>query len=859
MGTPPRGGSGPDAEQTTVADDTPKSATPGPATARPATARPLPASPDRARPDGAGPHGAPRDPWGADDRCPPWVVDPVEGRGSAAAPRGRGVPDLLAGRYALTAAVQQDAGGGVFLGTDTVTGAAVVVKQACAPRGPDRAGTDARDALRREAGLLAELAPAGLSVPPIALIERQDSLLLVREHLAGQCLDSWVAARLTGDGAPDVPWAAAGPLALALVELLAAVPATGLVLRDLAPGGVLVRPDGALLLVNLEPARPAGTVATTAGTPGYRAPELAPGPVELLAPVGPADTDVNAGADAVTDSDADGCGPMAAVARAAAAIPGCGSRAATPRGGRRGDPRPDLFALGGLLFLLATGHDPLLPEDLPGARPVPERLGRWLALAAREGATARRLAPLILGLRAERPDERWSLARVRAALTALDRAPDTPSAPSAPTAEPADPAPPTAHHPTTAHHFDRRPLERVLLDGLRHLTDTATPQRPDRLWPAVPAGQHTDPCNVQHGAAGVLAVLARALSAPEVAGELRERLQLTARQAAGWIERRSAAEAMVLPGLHFGRSGPVWALLDAAEALGDPALARRARRLATRIPTRWPRPGVCHGAAGAGFLRLRLGEPAGALESARALLAAAEQAPYGTVWPAPADVEGGPGVVAHLGYGHGVAGVGAFLLAAFSATGDPELLDGARRAARTLAATVRPGAGPGPAAGPTPDAAWWPQSADDPPAVRLAHWCSGSSGVGSFLVRLWQVTGEPATRALAVAAGQAVLDSRWHSGTSACHGLAGDGEYLLDLAAATGEERFAAGAREVAQLISARAALRDGLLVLPDETGFGCAAAFGTGTAGALAFLLRLRHGGPRLWLDPVPRGRGRR
>lgn len=674
---------------------------------------------------------------------------------------------LIGDRYLLTAALRHGSKGGVFLGTDTQGGGNVVVKQARAYIEVDRAGLDARAALRHEALLLAELAELELTARPLELIEQADSVLLVQEHIPGQPLGSWVAARLTGDGAPDVPWEQAGPMALALVELLERVHATGLVLRDLSPGNVLVRPDGSLRLIDLELACPAGTVAGTAGTPGYRAPEQEAGSL-------------------------------------------------------RADPAADLFALGGLLFLLATGHDPLLPQDLPRARPVPERLGRWLALAAREGSTARRLEAVVLGLRAQSPGERWSAARVRTALAA------------------AGPADQGARGPGTV---PDGVLDRVLLDGLRQLARTATPLRPDRLWPTVPAGQRTDPCNVQHGAAGVLAVLARALATPDLLGSsAHAEVELTVRQATRWIERRCAAEPMVLPGLHFGRAGAAWALLEAAEALADRELATRARRLAAPVPVHWPNPDVCHGAAGAGFLRLRLGERESALAAARSLLAAAVQEPYGTVWPVPEDFDSSLAGITHLGYGHGVAGVGAFLLAVHQATGDAGSLAGAERAARTLAATARWQG----------EAAWWPQSAGDPPGVRLAHWCSGSSGVGSFLVRLWQVNGDPALRELAAAAGAAVLDNRWHSGTSACHGLAGDGEYLLDLAQATGEPRFQDGARELAQLITARAALQDGLLVLPDETGTGCAAGYGTGTAGPLGFLLRLRHGGPRLWVDPV-------
>ncbi|WP_170290530.1 class IV lanthionine synthetase LanL [Kitasatospora atroaurantiaca] len=710
-------------------------------------------------------------------RCPPWAVDPVEGRGSTKPSGARPGPGgvLLGGRYALTAAVRHGAKGGVFLGRDTASGAEVVVKQARAHIEVDRSGTEARAALRHEARLLARLDGQELTPRPVQLLEQGDSLFLVQERIPGQPLGSWVAGRLRRDGAPDVAWAEAGPMALALVELLERVHAEGLVLRDLAPGNVMVRPDGRLRLIDLELAAPVGTTAGSAGTPGYRAPEQ--GPVRLCSPA---------------------------------------------------EFSADLYAMGGLFFLLATGHDPLLPEDLPRARPVAERLGRWLALAAREGGTARRLAPIVLGLRAEEPGQRWSLARVRAAL-----ADSVPLQTAPPAGEPL--------------------LDRLLHDGLRHLALTATPQRRDRLWPTVPAGQLTDPCNVQHGAAGVLAVLARAACAP-LPGPVRESARDTAKLAAEWIERRCAAEPVVLPGLHFGRSGTAWALLDAAEALADPALADRAAALARRVQLTWPNPDVCHGAAGAGFLQLRLYRSTGSSEfldraaaCAHGLLAAAQREPYGTVWPVPRSFDSSLAGVTHLGYAHGVAGVGAFLLAAAEATGDDELLTSARQAAGTLAATVRREGAAG----------WWPQSEGDPESVRLAHWCSGSSGVGSFLVRLWQATGDSDAYELALAAGQAVLDGRWHSGVCACHGLAGNGEYLLDLAEATGERRFRSGAEELARLIAARAALRDGRLILPDETGTGCTPAYGTGTSGALAFLLRLRHGGPRIWLDPQPLGAG--
>ncbi len=55
-----------------------------------------------------------------------------------------------------------------------------------------------------------------------------------------------------------------------------------------------------------------------------------------------------------------------------------------------------------------------------------------------------------------------------------------------------------------------------------------------------------------------------------------------------------------------------------------------------------------------------------------------------------------------------------------------------------------------------------------------------------------------------------------------------------------------------------RNTLRDGLMLLPDETSSDITVGYATGLSGCLAFLLRLRHGGPR-WgmpdqiLPPIP------
>ncbi|MEU5186392.1 class IV lanthionine synthetase LanL [Streptomyces klenkii] len=758
-------------------------------------------------------------------RPPPWAADPL-GPGP---PAGPGPPSLLAGRYALTGALRRSTRGGVYAGTDTMTGEEVVVKQALAHIEVDGSGRDACTALRHEAetaDVLTRAAP-GLTPRLLELIEREGQVFLVREKVPGTAL----CCRVTevtrqqdrgGDGRPGVPWPVAAPLVEALFALVEAVHGAGVAVGDLAPGNVIVRPDGGLRLIDLESAARAGEAVGLAGTPGYRA-------------------------------------------------PGRGTDA---------DPRDDLFALGGLLFLLATGHDPPPPDAAGG---VPHG---WLRLTAREGEAARRLTPLINGLRSTARGSRMPLPHARAELrwvgprpcggarnrvTAGPRGPVTGAGGASPGAVPeaspgalpaavqnplpkASPdvvqdAPPEASPEALSEGLSGALsdalLGRLLCDGVAHLAATARPRSPERLWPTTPGGLRTDPCNIQHGAAGVLGVLVRAAATGTLPADVRASARTTARAAADWIVRRTAADPARLPGLYFGRAGTAWALCDAAGLLADDGLAAYAGALARALPVRGPQPDVCHGAAGAGLMHLRLATGrAGAC--ARGLLAAARRTPHGLEWPVPEGFDSAFAGGTYLGYAHGVAGIGAFLLAAAEATGEGAFLEAAVRAGGTLAATARRDDGP------HGGAAWWPERTDTPaPTAPSAHWCGGSSGVGTFLVRLWQATGDARALELALAAGEAVLRARWRGTTAACHGLAGDGEFLLDLARATGSARFHAGARAVAALLAARSTITPGgLLVTLDETGHGSAAAYGTGTAGALAFLLRLRHGEPRMWTD---------
>lgn len=349
--------------------------------------------------------------------------------------------------------------------------------------------------------------------------------------------------------------------------------------------------------------------------------------------------------------------------------------------------------------------------------------------------------------------------------------------------------------------------------------------------------------NLRHGAAGLLSTLtlaSRTLGAPA--------LRTAAAQVATKIVTGLDRTPRPLPGLAYGRSGTAWALLDAARHLGDDTLERSAVELALAVPVRWPTPGLFHGAAGAGLTQLHFWRATGrpeflhrAVACADGLLASANHLDDDVYWPVPDDFDATRAGLHHFGYAHGIAGIGTFLLSAGLVAGRTAYLEVAERAGATLIRAAELG----------PWGARWRSDRSSPPGTGLLyHLCSGSSGVGTFLVRLWAYAKDPQVFQLVTAAADAVHRTRGSAGSSVCHGLAGNGEFLLDVADLLGVDGapFRDRADDLGAALFARHAVRDGLMVLPDETGAGLSTDYQIGLAGVLAFLLRLGHGSPRPW-----------
>ncbi|MFC0850000.1 class IV lanthionine synthetase LanL [Streptomyces noboritoensis] len=746
--------------------------------------------PDRRRAWFAPPEWAPRDPF-------------AQGGSAVAAGRAAPAEVLLDGRFLVRGVIRHAFGGGVFRGVDESTGTPVIIKQARPHTAATLTGRDARDLRRHEAAMLEEFAGSGFTPAPVALFEQQGDLFLVQEAVDGVTLRQWVSDRMRfgEDERWGIPALTALRRARSLACLMRLVHDEGWVLRDFNPNNVMVTEDGEVCLIDLEMLARPGEPAIRIHTPGYSAAEQ-----------------VNA-----------------------------------PRHGPAPRPAADLYSLGATFFHLVTGVDPLLAADDPGIRGNVGRLAAWLGPLAHGNEAARLLAPLIVALLDDDPARRPGLDEVLDRLAETARAIAEPSAAATAAGAiglavtEADPAPSAG-----TRGLAEPELKELVADGIDHLLATADLQAPDRLWPSGPVGGATDAFNVQHGAAGVLGVLVRAYEAGEHPAVLD-----AVRDTATWIADRVGREPRTLPGLHYGRSGTAWALLDAAQLLGDERLLGHAMELAARVPVRWAAPDVCHGVAGAGLTQLRFWEATGerrfldrAEEAGAELAAMARRRDGRLLWPVPRAILSTPADVVHYGFAHGVAGIGAFLLALARTTGDTAPADLAVEGARTLLAVAEVADG----------AAYWRSGEQGGP--RKTHWCSGSSGVGTFLLRVWQETGEDAFLTAARRAAVAVRRSRRHIGTSQCHGLAGDGEFLLDLADACADPAYRGWAAELAAGLYARNVVRDGRTLVPDDTGTQVWADYGTGLSGVIAFLLRSACGGPRLWLprsltepDTVQRG----
>ncbi|HYR09513.1 MAG TPA: class III lanthionine synthetase LanKC [Longimicrobium sp.] len=137
------------------------------------------------------------------------------------------------------------------------------------------------------------------------------------------------------------------------------------------------------------------------------------------------------------------------------------------------------------------------------------------------------------------------------------------------------------------------------------------------------------------------------------------------------------------------------------------------------------------------------------------------------------------------------------------------------------------------------------------PGSRLVepYWLHGGAGIGAALVRFHQVLGDPGYLALAERAADTAF-TRYTVAPGVLEGLSGIGELLLDLHAATGEPRHRRRAADIAASVLGYAVEKPTGIAFPGRHLLRLSADYGHGAAGIGLFLRRLARPGPRRFHD---------
>ena len=243
------------------------------------------------------------------------------------------------------------------------------------------------------------------------------------------------------------------------------------------------------------------------------------------------------------------------------------------------------------------------------------------------------------------------------------------------------------------------------------------------------------------------------------------------------------------------------------------------------------------GAAGEGLYLLRLHEAThdrrfleGAVRNASWLSEVAIRTGAGCHWTIYTSMMSEPPPVnRHLGFCHGAAGIGHFLVQLHRVTDDSNtksLINEIIELFLDQAITV-------------PGGLNWPMQVGERDADR-SQWCHGSAGIGLFLTTASRQLDHPDCLRLAIEAAEATYVFADGLGSPIqCHGISGNGELFLEMYRTTQDERWLDRVKEFADLLPAyRLGGAIGSAWQSDEPGL-TSVSYSCGAAGIGHFLLR--------------------
>ena len=414
------------------------------------------------------------------------------------------------------------------------------------------------------------------------------------------------------------------------------------------------------------------------------------------------------------------------------------------------------------------------------------------------------LAAIVEGLTMREPARRWNIAE---ALDALDALENTRATGIRPVADPRETVGAVARAALRAE------IRRTVDGIVTHILATADYSRDDRLCPASGHVFRTNPVSLQWGAAGLVHFLECATGAAD------ERFVAWLRSR---VDRRPCP-----PGLYVGYAGVALVL----DGLGFHEEAVDLLARGAESPSLYDAPGFYYGAAGWGHANLLFHARHGGdlyIERARIvgakLAASANHSTDGACWPS----EG----ITQLGLGHGGSGVGVFLMHLFAATGERGYLDLAKSAVEFDFAARSEGAG-------RVDLRTHYDGEANLQGSWSPHMRHGSAGLGSALIRLWALTGETRYRLEAERIARTVRN-RFSNKLWQDYGLAGYGEFLLDMRAYTGDDSYLDDTFSIAEVLVAHRNERLGGYAYAGTELVRLSCDYGMGSSGIGCFFLRL-------------------
>lgn len=266
------------------------------------------------------------------------------------------------------------------------------------------------------------------------------------------------------------------------------------------------------------------------------------------------------------------------------------------------------------------------------------------------------------------------------------------------------------------------------------------------------------------------------------------------------------------PGLYYG-----YGALPLVMALIDyPEYKIKVRDLASRLVPSLERGDVTHGRSGFGIALMRLFELTGDQTYADAAVSLYKQIAAGQP-------------LEYLGFAHGIAGLAYFELSLGYFLGATGAFESAVAHLETLAKNaVVVGRGIS-----------WPKKEADP-GVPWSHWCHGAAGVGEVFLSAGTLSDDDRFLKIAQQAGAGVDSIYANRVCGQCHGLAGDGEFVLRLARVLGTSDAWGAVENIRQKIFILTDRHKGYATWPGEASDWMGPTFMNGLLGVYSFLLRL-------------------